>query len=213
MKNLFEQAVTALLEGKFICKITEPDLHNYLIDEEHFHQISSFILKIGRSLKCSGSEGSYYAAYTEVNSSNKAAIAKDIELIRHNLKPTIESIRLVLDGIRSDTGLHEGQEIYAASIENYAEAHDSTKERFKLLSQQSLVKRGAKIKENVHDQIMLVLGFLEREGYLIQPNKNRNIFLVTGKISYLMEMLEFINEHEQIIEKVREESNRQGDLF
>lgn len=213
MSTLFEKTVTLLLGGAFICKVTEPEAHNYLNDESNQRKVESFVAQLSKTLKCSNNENCFYLAYREITSENRSSVAKNIETFRNSVRPAVEAIRIILDGLRSDMGLYEGQEIVEATIEAYAENNDSCKERFRILSQSPLIKKSAKLKDNLHDQIMMVLAFLVREGYLVQPNKNRNIFLVTGKISFLIDYLDFINEHEQIIEKVRDESQKQGALF
>ncbi|KAA1255188.1 hypothetical protein F0M16_08195 [Vibrio cholerae] len=213
MSTLFEKTVNLLLSGAFICKITEPEAHNYLNDSQNQYSVDVFVKQIGKTLKSSNNENCFYLAYQEITAENRAQIAKNIEQARNSVKPTVESIRVILDGLRSDMGLYEGQEIVEATIESYAENNDSCKERFRILSQSPSIKKCSKLKDNLHDQIMMVLQYLVREGYLVQPNKNRNIFLVTGKISFLIDYLDFINEREKIIEKVRDESAKQGVLF
>ncbi|MFS1428060.1 condensin complex protein MksE [Vibrio splendidus] len=213
MSTLFEKTATLLLSGAFICKVTEPEAHNYLNDESNQRSVESFVSQLGKTLKCSNNENCFYLAYCEINADNRNSVTKNLDTFRNSVRPAVEAIRIILDGLRSDMGLYEGQEIVEATIESYAENNDSCQERFRILSQSPLIKKGAKIKDNLHDQIMMVLTFLVREGYLVQPNKSRNIFLVTGKISFLIDYLDFINEHEQIIEKVRDESTKQGVLF
>ncbi|MFB1010436.1 MAG: hypothetical protein QMB92_03165, partial [Thiopseudomonas sp.] len=46
--------------------------------------------------------------------------------------------------------------------------------------------------------LKLVFERLRQQGYLLQPHKDRQHFIVTGKIDYLLELVRFIQEEERI---------------
>lgn len=70
-------------------------------------------------------------------------------------------------------------------------------------------------KETISEQLLTVLRQLQKDGYLVEANKERQIYRMTGKISWFYELADFLAEHQKIDEMIQElpDEPATGDLF
>jgi hypothetical protein len=71
---MFEQTLTLLLAGEFICSIRYPDAWRFLEDEGQRREVDAFLGKLGRRLARTRQGGSWFAAYKQIGAEERRAM-------------------------------------------------------------------------------------------------------------------------------------------
>lgn len=191
---MFKQAAEALLSGQFICPTAYPDAFEYLSQPANADKINAFLKPLDRELLNLDGE-LFYAAYTVVDDSNRAAIREAFSEIRSQLRPVVEWMDMVMTALGQDMPIRARDEIRLHRLLQAIEHEPSLSEQLNRLTQLTLFKTG---KTGFNDQLSWLLQKLEQTGYLARPNPQASVYIATGKINYLHNVIAFLNDAENL---------------
>jgi len=83
---MFEQTLTLLLAGEFICSVRYPDAWRFLEDEGQRREVDAFLGKLGRRLARTRQGGAWFVAYIEIETTDRRAMHEGFADIKHNLR-------------------------------------------------------------------------------------------------------------------------------
>lgn len=210
---MFKQVTETLLSGKFICPTAYPDAFEYLSKAENFNKVEVFLSQLERELSVLEGEEIYYASYAQIDDSNRSHIKEAFSEIRSQLRPVVEWMDMVMTAMGQDMPIRARDEIRLHQLLKMIEHEPSLCEQMNRLTQTSLFRTN---KTNITDQLSWILQKLEQCGYLIKPNPQGALYIVTGKMNYLHQIIAFLNDAEglELDQQANEhDDNQQKDLF
>ncbi|TAK63367.1 hypothetical protein [Methylobacter sp.] len=191
---MFKHVAEALLSGHFICPTAYPDAFEYLSQPANADKINAFLQPLDRELLNLDGE-LYYAAYTVVDDSNRAAIREAFSETRSQLRPVVEWMDMVMTALGQDMPIRARDEIRLHQLLQVIEHEPSLSEQLNRLTQLTLFKTS---KTTIAEQLSWVLQKLEQSGYLARPNAQASVYIATGKINYLHRIIAFLNDAENL---------------
>ena len=97
MSSVFSRAVHALLEGKFICELTDEGLFTYLSDEASLSKVNSHLGELNYAVKVTNSGVAYYLVINDFeDKSATRAIKGEFERLTSMIKPVVGFIEQVM---------------------------------------------------------------------------------------------------------------------
>ncbi len=209
---MLRETIERLLKGEFICKITCPDSVKDLEDENIRPQIEAVLDLMNRKLTSTANKSAYFAVWKNLeNKNDKESIKREFQNFRDQLRPIVEFVLAVMDCNTRDHPLVPGDQITEAEITAKVQSNQFLVDEFKRV-QQLIFKRGTN--DPIPEMIHAILDKLEKFGILKETIQGSRIFSFTGKIDYVYEVLEYIDAHENIMNKVAEEKQAiQEELF
>lgn len=208
---MFKRVAEALLSGRFVCPTAYPDAFEYLSQPANADKINAFLKPLDRELLNPDGE-LFYAAYTVVDDSNRAAIREAFSEIRSQLRPVVEWMDMVMTALGQDMPIRARDEIRLHQLLQAIEREPSLSEQLNRLTQLTLFKTS---KTGFNDQLSWVLQKLEHTGYLARPNPQASVYIATGKINYLHKVIAFLNDAEnlELDQHAAGEDGEQQELF
>lgn len=191
---MFKQVAESLLSGHFICPTAFPDAFEYLSQAVNAEKIDSFLRQLDRELLNLDGE-LYYAAYSVIDDSNRASIREAFAETRSQLRPVVEWMDMVMTALGQDMPIRARDEIRLHRLLQAVEQEPSLAEQLNRLTQLALFKTN---KTGLNDQLAWVLQKLEQTGYLARPNPQASVYIATGKINYLHQVIAFLNDAENL---------------
>lgn len=191
---MFKHVAEALLSGYFICPTAYPDAFEYLSQPANADKINAFLQPLERELLNLDGE-LFYAAYTVVDDSNRAAIRDAFSETRSQLRPVVEWMDMVMTALGQDMPIRARDEIRLHQLLQVIEHEPSLSEQLNRLTQLTLFKTS---KTAIAEQLSWVLQKLEQSGYLARPNAQASVYIATGKINYLHRIIAFLNDAESL---------------
>ena len=167
-----------LLAGEFICAISDESAFRKLQDEEVREQIDIYLRPLNRRLATNEDRSVHFLAWT-VNS----------------LLPLLEWLQLVQEALGQDSLAAPGDVLKPAEFSAKCEDNQSLRERLERLATDPFFGSQS---EQLDAQMKQVFKRLKEHGYLLQPHADRQVFLVTAKIDYLVELVRFIRDEENL---------------
>ncbi len=184
-----------LLAGGFVCAVSDSHNHERLQQEETRTAIDEYLRPLNRRLASSADGAVWYLAWRELNQELRDQLSQQLRETLDSLMPMLSLLQLVQDTTGSDRvpGAHDvlNRHDIAARIET----NPSLRQQLQQLCNTRLFQSQS---EDVGGQLKLVFDRLRQQGYLLQPHRERQHFIVTGKIDYLLELVRFIQEEERI---------------
>ncbi|MCK5191338.1 MAG: hypothetical protein KAR12_14930, partial [Methylococcales bacterium] len=154
----------------------------------------------------------YYSAYTSADD-NRAQIKEAFSEIRSQLRPVVEWMDMIMTAMGQDMPIRARDEIRLHRLLNMIEHEPSLYEQMNRLTQSGLFKTN---KTDITDQLSWILQKLEQTAYLVKPNPHGALYIVTGKMNYLHQIIAFLNDAENLeLDKHSDEQNthQQQDVF
>lgn len=204
---MFEQAIHALLAGDFICEFRQPALYSFLQDQDQHARVSRWVEEIGYRLSRLGDDGAYFLAHTRVDKDQRAAIRKQFAEIKTEHGPRMQFLMTVQQALGNDLMLTPGSLVDLPSLVERISNSPKLLEDFRSVLPYLV---GSRVTTSVHDNLKRALDGLRRDGYLIERNAEREIYMVSGKIDYLHQVIAFLLDHEPSV--VPEEPSNQLEL-
>ena len=104
-------------------------------------------------------------------------------------------MQLVQEALGRDATVSPGDTIKLHEFVQKTEDHEGLRQRFSQLASDRFFNSHA---EALDAQVKTVFRRLKEHGYLEQPHSDRQYYLVTGKVNYLIELLRFIRDEENL---------------
>lgn len=212
-----QQTVTSIIEllvtGKFICNQSYRDLYLEMDNESIQSQVRQALELMGRKLMRTERSQTYYAAYSEVNSANRENIRQNQMLMHEMIRPIVGFMTIINTFDSSDRAVQRGDEYRPSLIEEASHTNSDLTKTIEALSRHPKLKKSKK-NISIRERINAITEFMLKNQIIATFNKDKGIYVVTGKIDYIYSVLEFIDQHELIVEKAKAHAiEQQGSLF
>ncbi|AQU83428.1 MAG: hypothetical protein JJT87_11765 [Halomonas sp.] len=197
-----------LLAGEFICAVSDENAFRHLTNEETREAIDSYLRPLNRRL-ASNDEGSvYFLAWRQLNEAARDQLSRQLGETVNSLLPLLEWLQLVQEALGRDTLAAPGDVLKPAEFSAKCEDNQSLRERLERLATDSFFGSQS---DQLDAQVKQLFKRLKEHGYLLQPHTERQVFVVTGKIDYLIEVVRFIRDEENLpIDAEREEGTQEA---
>ena len=207
---MFEQTMSLLLSGEFICPIRYPDAYRYLSDKAHQKDVTAYLARIGRKLSVTGLGGGWYITFDQIGQDQRRSVRDEFSRIKLDLRFLVEFFVKAMRASEREEFYSRGDKIKAHALMAAIDSNPGLRAEFQALA---TVGRGSssdgKLKSNLDRQ----LKYLRDEGYLVLANPEREIYQVTGKIEYLYEVVQFLMGIDGIADDVDEEGPTTPQMF
>ncbi|WP_301585195.1 condensin complex protein MksE [Halomonas alkaliantarctica] len=192
-----------LLAGEFVCAVSDDNAFRHLTNEETRDAIDDYLRPLNRRL-ASNDEGSvYFLAWRQLNETAREQLSRQLSDTANSLLPLLEWLQLVQEALGRDTLAAPGDVLKPAEFSAKCEDNQSLRERLERLATDSFFGSQS---DQLDAQVKQLFKRLKEHGYLLQPHTERQVFVVTGKIDYLIEVVRFIRDEENLpIDAEREE--------
>ncbi|MDX3774615.1 hypothetical protein QE250_10865 [Chromatiaceae bacterium AAb-1] len=184
-----------LLAGEFICQISDEDSYRHLQHEQTRQDINHFLRPLNRRLAHSSDGSVYFLAYHELHKTAREHLSQQFAQTMQSLLPLLEWMQLVQEALGRDGALTAGDTIKLQEFVLKTEDNQSLRQRLSALASDRFFNSQSDAPDN---QIKQVFRRLKEKGYLLQPHSERQYYIVTGKIDYLIELIRFIRDEEHL---------------
>ena len=176
-----------LIQSKFICKVTDHAAYNWLSKPENFNQMNQNLKPFGAKLVSFGDKTVFAALNEQLSEEDKKKVIKQFDEIHHNIRPIIDiltALAVADDGLM----LSSGYVIKQAALVMSANNNRDFEHRLKIAAEHTKSQH----KPN-DEKIESLLQKLQKDGLLRLTEPDKKIYQVTGKIDYVMQIIEVID--------------------
>ena len=184
-----------LLSGQFICEVSDEEAWRYLSGESNAQKIETQLNLLNRTLATAAEGEVYYAAYQDLADKERKVLSSQFQDVANNLLPLVEWLLLVQEAAGSDMPVSRGLPIRLNELQSVIEDTPAFAEQIEKISRYRLF---GSTSTTLDGQIKQVFKRLVDLGYLLKPNPEKQLFIATGKIDYLFEVLRFIDDAENL---------------
>lgn len=184
-----------LLQGHFVCAVTQETFLRQLQDQAVLEQINHYLAPLNRYVAFNEDSTVAYLAWLTLNDSVREGLEQHITQVHQSLLPLLEWMLLVQEVSGGDALITAGDILKQAEIIQRCEDNPSLRERLSKLAQDRYFNSTS---QDVTLQVRLIFRRLVEHGYVIQPSRERQNFIVTGKMDYLVELVRFLKDEEQL---------------
>lgn len=202
--------IERLLKGEFICRTTDEEGWRALKNPATRERVETYLNQINRTIASAGEGEVFFCGYQQLGEAERKVISSQFREICNGLIPLVEWLVLVQESSGQDAPLTEGTAVRLTELQARIEDTPAFREQLAKLSQYRLF---GSTSSQSDAQLKLIFRRLLELGYLTKPNSEKQIFIATGKIDYLYEVIRFIDETEGLSLEAQAESASQRDLI
>ncbi len=184
-----------LLAGDFICRITDEDAYRHLSNEQTQQDINHYLRPLNRRLVSNDDQSVYFLGYYELSKEAREQLSQQFAQTVQSLLPLLEWLQLVQETLGRDCALTAGDTIKLQEFVLRTEDNQSLRQRLNTLASDRFFNSQS---EQLDSQVKLIFRRLKEHGYLLQPHADRQYYIVTGKIDYLIDVIRFIRDEEHL---------------
>lgn len=211
MMTLQGQVLELLLSGVFICQTSNEEAWRYLKVEANAQGINEQLQLLNRCLSQAADEEVFYASYQNLGENERKVLGQQFSEIANNLLPLVEWLLLVQQANGSDIPVSQGSALRLTELQAVIEDTPAFAEQLLRISRMRLFNSQSK---EIEAQLKQVFKRLTDLGYVMRPNPDKQIYIATGKIDYLYDVLKFIDETEALsLQEQAEQAVQQGSLL
>lgn len=205
------RVLSALLQGAFICQVTDEEAWRYLKSRDNAAQLEPHLALLNRTLSTTAESDVFFASFLTIGENERKVLTQQFQDTASNLVPLVEWLLLVQQDNESDMPITMGSAIRLNELQTTIEDTPAYAEQLEKISRYRMF---GSTSVNLDGQLKQVFKRLTEMGYLIKPNPDKQIYLGTGKIEHLYEMLRFIDETEALsLSEQAEAAISQGSLI
>ena len=184
-----------LLAGDFICQVSDEDAFRHLCNEQTQQEINHYLRPLNRRLVANDDNSVFFLGYHELTKDAREQLSSQFALTVQSLLPLLEWLQLVQETLGRDSALTAGDTIKLQEFVLRTEDNQSLRQRLNQLASDRFFNSQS---EQLDNQIKLIFRRLKEHGYLLQPHQDRQYYIVTGKIDYLIDVIRFIRDEEHL---------------
>ena len=184
-----------LLAGEFICAVSDESAMRHLEDGETRERIDVYLRPLNRRLATSADGSVHFLAWRQLDEKAREQLSRQLNDTVASLLPLLEWLQLVQEALGRDGPAAPGDVLKPADFSSRCEDNQGLRERLERLSTDPFFGSQS---DQLDAQLKQVFKRLKEHGYLIQPHNERQYFVVTGKIDYLIELVRFIRDEENL---------------
>jgi hypothetical protein len=200
-----------LLGGAFICQVSDEDAWRFLKTSANSEKIETHLALLNRTLSSAADGEVFFAAYQSLGDNERKVLGSQFQEISNNLLPLVEWLLLVQQSNGSDVPLTQGSAIRLNELQTAIEDTPAFAEQLEKISRYRMFNSTSMALDG---QLKQVFKRLTELGYLLKPNAEKQIYIATGKVEYLYDVLKFIDETEALsLTEQAENASLQGNLL
>ncbi|MCE9681585.1 hypothetical protein LY623_04445 [Halomonas sp. M5N1S15] len=184
-----------LLAGEFICAVSDESAFRKLEDDETREQLDLYLRPLNRRLATNDEGSVYFLAWRNIDESAREQLSRQLADTVNSLLPLLEWLQLVQETLGRDGLAAPGDVLKPADFSSRSEDNQGLRERLERLATDPFFGSQS---EQLDAQIKQVFKRLKEHGYLLQPHADRQYFVVTAKIDYLIDLVRFIRDEENL---------------
>lgn len=205
------RVVSKLLQGEFICQVSDEEGWRYLKRRDSAEQIEPHLNLLNRTLASTAEGEVFFAGYLTLGDDERKVLHQQFQETATGLVPLVEWLLLVQQASESDMPVTMGNAIRLNELQSTIEDTPAYAEQLEKISRYRLF---GSTSVNLDGQLKQVFKRLTELGYLLKPNSEKQIYLATGKVEHLYEMIRFIDETESLsLSEQAEAAIQQGSLL
>lgn len=210
---MLDQALTKLLEGKFICETTAPSLFRELANEGFRAQVDAFLGQIKRRLTLTPNGQAYYTSWVRIGKEQRAEAKRVMASVKQSIRPVIQFIELCMDSQKTDMAPSPGDRVDYPVILKSVTENPHLQEKLREFA--TLGKEFAANEASSNAMLGKVFQQLEKAGYIVFAYPEQEAWRFTGKLDYYYEVVTFLMENEGIQQQQDEKDDdpETGRLF
>lgn len=205
--------ISQLLQGTFICRTSDEESWRYLKNPAQREHVDSYLSELNRIVATVGTGTDsevFFCGYLQLGEAERKVISSQFKDICQALMPMAELLVLLQEAGAQDAPLTEGVAVRLNELQTIIEDTPACREQLAKISHFRLF---GSTSNNVDSQLKLVFRRLCELGYLLRPNPEKQIYIATGKIDYLYEVIRFIDETEALDLEAHADLANQGQLL
>ncbi|GAA0855974.1 hypothetical protein [Aliiglaciecola litoralis] len=200
-----------LLSGAFICQVSDEDAWRFLKTSGNADKIEVQLNLLNRTLASAADGDVFYAAYQSLGDNERRVLSSQFQEISGHLVPLVEWLLLVQQASGTDIPITQGSAIRLTELQGTIEDTPAFAEQLAKISHYKLF---GSTSVSTDGQIKQVFKRLTDLGYMLRPNQDKQIFIATGKVEYLYEVIKFIDETESLsLAQQAQSAVQQGSLI
>ncbi len=184
-----------LLAGEFICAVSDENAFRRLQDEAVREQIDGYLRPLNRRLAANDEGSVYFLAWRRLDDAAREQLSRQLGDTVASLMPLLEWLQLVQEALGRDGLAAPGDVLKPADFSSRCEDHQGLRERLERLATAPFFGSQS---DQLDAQLKQVFKRLKEHGYLQQPHADRQYYVVTGKIDYLIDLVRFIRDEENL---------------
>ena len=184
-----------LLSGEFICEVSHEEAWRYLQVERNAQNVETQLNLLNRTLSKAAEGEVFYASYLTLGETERKVLSSQFQDIASNMLPLVEWLLLVQEALGTDMPLTQGSPIRLNELQSVIEDTPAWAEQLAKIARYKLFNSTS---VNLDGQLKQVFKRLTDMGYLMKPNPEKQLFIATGKVDYLFEVLHFIDDTENL---------------
>ncbi len=205
------RVLEALLSGTFICQVSDEDGWRFLKSSGNADKIETQLNMLNRTLASAADGDVFYAAYQSLGDSERKVLSQQFQDTASHLVPMVEWLLLVQQASGNDMPVSQGSAIRLTELQSTIEDTPAFAEQLAKISHYRFF---GSTSTTVDGQLKQVFKRLTDLGYMIRPNQEKQIYIATGKIEYLFDVIKFIDETEALsLAQQADSAVQQGSLI
>jgi hypothetical protein len=201
--STFARVATALMQGGFICQITDYEGHQFLANSVKQGDVDQYLRRIDLRLTTTRDGGAFFAAHADIDIEGKKDAKKRFTEVKNVLRPMVSFLELVMRITGDDESVTAGQVLNL----NQMMARISENPSLYLQLRQTTIDINTKDGSD-RERLNKIVKRFQNEGYLLLVNPESEIYMFTGRIEWLMEAIEYLMLHDEISEEDSEYDKR-----
>ncbi|TLU61814.1 hypothetical protein FE810_13415 [Thalassotalea litorea] len=211
MISMHGQVMEKLLQGEFICTVSDEVAFGFLQQAEAADKIEAQLNQMNRTLVSANDGQVFYCGYQTLGDNERKHLSEQFKDIGGALLPLVEWLVLVQEAQGDKALLTAGKVIRLQELQLVIEDTPAFSEQLQKIARYSLFNSTSISSDGQLKQIFKRLLDL---GYLLKPNKDKQIFIATGKVDYLFDVIRFIDENEKLaLAEQSKVETEQGELL
>lgn len=184
-----------LLAGDFVCAVSDESAFRHLQDEATREGIDAYLRPLNRRLATNAEGSVYFLAWHRLDEAARDQLSRQLNDTVTSLLPLLEWLQLVQEALGRDGLIAPGDVLKPADFSSRCEDNQGLRERLERLATDPFFGSQS---DQLDAQLKQVFKRLKEHGYLLQPHADRQYFVVTAKIDYLIELVRLIRDEEQL---------------
>lgn len=184
-----------LLAGEFICAVSDESAFCHLQDDELREQLDTYLRPLNRRLATNDEGSVHFLAWRQLDEGAREQLSRQLADTINSLLPMLEWLQLVQETMGRDGLVAPGDVLKPADFSSRCEDNQGLRERLERLATDPFFGSQS---DQLDAQLKQVFKRLKEHGYLLQPHADRQYFIVTAKIDYLVDLVRFIRDEENL---------------
>ncbi|WP_371372627.1 hypothetical protein [Thalassotalea aquiviva] len=211
MISQFGQVMEILLSGGFICRTSDEMAYVFLQNSENYDAVEKQLNLMNRTIAKAAEGEVLFCAYQSIGDDERKVVSQQFKEVCASLMPLVEWLVLVQEAKGDNAPLSQGSVVRLGELQSVIEDTPAFSEQLAKISKYPLFNSSS---NTIDGQLKLVFKRLQDLGYLLRPNPDNQLYLATGKVDYLFDVIRYIDESETLnLSEQAEQAISQGDLL